>query len=224
MRNNQISRILAFVIFAISATTLIAQPSFQVVQGETKTYTVNPSAGSATPASYAWTYSGGSVTDLTGITTNSATITWSVVGGPYTLTVTPFLNCNFPSKAKTASITVLDPTIDINWTAAVYTECSNVALTVAVQASGFNFTTGNTYEAQLSVNGGADTWTTLAFTDATVNGSVDVTIANTTSANTTPTLIIKQIRINGGTPVDVTDHSRTVTITPEPTLDDITTN
>ena len=226
MKNNLYFRLLAIVIVAMLAVQTYAQVSFQVVQGETKTYTanINSTGHPAAGITFSWSLTAGTnpFTD-SGAATQS--VTWSgAVGTGYQITVTPsYGGCPFSSQAKTANIEILPTTLDIAWTAAIYTSCSNTAIVVAVQSSGFNFTTGNTYDIELSVDGAAAAAYPVTYTNGTTNGTISVTIANTTAADTTPSLEISNIRINGGA-WQAKSHSRTVTVTPEPVLDNITSN
>lgn len=75
------------IITAILAGTIYAQSQNSFTQGAVEDYSVTLTSGEATNAVYSWTATGGTSTDLTNLTGNTAQITWDGTPGTYTLTV-----------------------------------------------------------------------------------------------------------------------------------------
>jgi hypothetical protein len=235
MKTQKLFQLLAVVAIAAISVNSFAQATFQVVQGDVKTYTANinavghPAAG----ITFSWALSGtpGGASAFVNSNLATQTVTWD--GGPgvgYVLTVTPTLNCSFPLQAQTATIEILSNTIDIAWTApGTTTVCSQTALsnTIGVTATGLTFATGNTYTLEYQIDGGALLNTNVTYVNGATTGTVDfsaTSFTNTTAANVNHTIVITRLRVNAGAWVNPADHTYTATVTPEPVLNAITSN
>jgi hypothetical protein len=235
MRKNLVVRMMAIAVVAMFTASSYAQVSFQVVQGDVKTYTanINSTGHPAAGITFGWSLtSPGVANPFTNSGAVTQNVTWSgPVGAGYVLTVTPsYGGCPFAGQAKFANIEILSPTIDIAWTApGTTTVCSQTALStiIGVTATGITFATGNVYTIEYSIDGAAVLTKNVTFVNGATTGTVDfssTSFTNLTAVNGSHTVAITRLRVNGGSWVDPTDHNYTVTVTPEPVLNDITSN
>jgi hypothetical protein len=225
MKTRNLFRLLAITIIALFTVNSYAQ--YTVMVGDNSTYSINAVAGHVATGdiTYHWNLTGtgaGTLSSFGTVGDNSVSIAWTGDGN-CTLEVYPEFNCSYNdvTHTKTATITILPATTNIQFgTNLLASHCSSNSFNLNVTSS-FNMMTGNSYELEVSVDGGIATWITIAYTSGTTAGTIPLTIPNTGSGNILPSIVISNFRINTGTnhACSGTTTVNNQTITAEPILD-----
>lgn len=230
----------------LAASSVWSQNS--ITQGGSKDYTVTLNVGNATGASYKWevTPVGGTSTDLTAITGNTATIVWDGPAGDYEVSVQVTDGNNCLSEPITQDMEILAPgSLIFAATAPSTTTCSDlsgggdgsvppsstsafrITYDGAANLTSANITIENPDGDYVDVDGSVladQSNPELTLTNDAADKQIDFTVTDTWENTTNADVIFTVTLLSGVTAddadltADSSDDERTITIRTKPVI------